>query len=156
MAEEGISQEFWSKEVDKRRNYFTEEIRQNELISKKYKNVCKYLNYIERLLVIASTVTGFVSISAPASLVGIPGGIASSAVTIQIYVITAGIKKYKSIIKKKKKKHDKRVLLAKTKLNTIVVLISKALVDFNISHDEFVSVNDSLKEYYDMKEWSLM
>ena len=89
-----------------------------------YKNVCKYLNYIERLLVIASTVTGFVSISAPASLVGIPGGIASSAVTIQIYVITAGIKKYKSIIKKKKKKHDKRVLLTKTKLNTIVVLIS--------------------------------
>ena len=138
--------------MDKRRNYFTEEIRQNELISKKHKDFCKYLNHIERLLILASTVTGFVSISAPASLVGIPGGIASSAVTIQIYVITAGIKNYKSIIKKKKKKHDKRVLLAKTKLNTIVVLISKALVDFNISHDEFASVNDSLKEYYDMKE----
>ena len=60
--------------------------------------------------------------------VGIPVGIASSVTTIEIYVVTAGIKKYKSIIKKKKK-HDKVALLAKTKLNTIEVSISKALLD---------------------------
>ena len=61
--------------------------------------------------------------------------------------ITAGIKKYKSIIKKKKKKHDKIVLLRKTKLNTIEVVINKALTDFYINHNEFVSVNNVLKEY---------
>ena len=61
---------------------------------------------------------------------------------------TCGIKK--SIIKKKKKKHDKRVLLAKSKLNSIELLISKALIDSNISHDEFILMN--LKEFYDMKE----
>ena len=61
--------------------------------------------------------------------------------------ITAGIKKYKSIIKKKKKKHDKIVLLRKTKLNTIEVVINKALIDFYINHNEFVSVNNVLKEY---------
>ena len=61
----------------------------------------------------------------------------SSAVVIKIFAITAGIKKYKSIIKKKKN-HDKIVLLEKDKLNTIEVLISKALIDSYISHGKFV------------------
>ena len=63
--------------------------------------------------------------------------------------IVAGIKKYKPIIKKKKKKHDKIVLLAKCKLT---VLLSKSLVDSNISHDKFVLISNVLKEYIDMKE----
>ena len=53
-------------------------------------------------------------------------------------MITAAIKKYTSVIKKKKKKHDKIVLLAKSKLNTIENLISRALIDTVISHDEFL------------------
>ena len=61
------------------------------------------------------------------------------------------MKKYKSIIKKKKQKHDKIVLLANTKLNSIEVLISRALFDWNITHDKFVSIN-VLKECNDMKE----
>ena len=59
---------------------------------------------------------------------------------------------YKSIIKKKKKKHDKIVLLAKSKLNGTEVLISKALIGSNISHDELVLINNVLKEYDNMKE----
>ena len=51
-----------------------------------------------------------------------------------------------------KKKHDKIVLLAKSKLNRIKVLISKTLIDSVISHDEFVLINNVLKEYYKMKE----
>ena len=85
-------------------------------------------------------------------MIGIPIGITSSAIGLKICAITAGIKKYKSIIKKKKKKHDKIVLLAKSKLNSIEVLISKALIDSNISHDEFVLMNNVLKEYDNMKE----
>ena len=60
--------------------------------------------------------------------------------------------KSKSIIKKKKKKHDKIVLLAKTKLNTIKVLISNTLIDLYISHDEFVLVNNVFRECNEMKE----
>ena len=56
------------------------------------------------------------------------------------------------MIKKKKKKHDKIVLLAKSKLNSIEVLISRTLIDSCISHDEFVSVNNMLREHDDMKE----
>ena len=81
-------------------------------MSKKHKKACTTLNYIEHFLILASTITGCVSISAFASLIGIPIGITSSAIGLKICAITAGIKKYKSIIKKKKKKHDKIVLLA--------------------------------------------
>ena len=98
-------------------------------MSEKYKNTCKYLNYVEYLLISVSTVTDCVSISAFASLVCVAVGITSSAVGIKIYAITAGIKKYKSVIKKKKKKHDKIVLLGKAKLNTIEVLTSNSLID---------------------------
>ena len=147
MAEENISQEFRLKNTDETRNYLIEEINRNELMSKKHKKICTILNYIEHFLILASTITGCVSISAFASLIGIPIGITSSAIGLKICAITAGIKKYKSIIKKKKKKHDKIVLLAKSKLNSIEVLISKALIDSNISHDEFVLINNMLKEY---------
>ena len=66
--------------------------------------------------------------------------------------ITVGIKKYKSINKEKKKKPDKIISLAKSKLNSIEVLISKALIDSNNSHDEFLLRNNVLKEFYDMKK----
>ena len=99
-----------------------------------------------------SKITGCVSISPFTSLVGILIEIASSTIGLKICVITAGIKKSKSIIKKKKKKHDKIVLLAKSKLNSVKVTLSKALIDSNITHDEFVLINNGLKELYDMKE----
>ena len=72
------------------------------------------------------------------NLLGISIGITSSAVGLKICAISTGIEKYKLIIKKKKKKHDKTVLLAKPKLNSTEVLISMALIDSNISHHEFV------------------
>ena len=81
-------------------------------MSKKHKKVCRVLNYIDHSLIVISTITGCVSISVFASLVGIPIGITSSATGLKVCVITAGIKKYKSIIKKKKN-HDKIALLAK-------------------------------------------
>ena len=115
------------KKKTETRNYLLEEIKHIDLMSEKYKNTCKY--YVEYLLISVSTVTDCVSISALASLVCVAVGITSSAVGIKIYAITAGIKKYKSVIKKKKKKHDKIVLLGKAKLNTIEVLTSNSLID---------------------------
>ena len=78
---------------------------------------------------LASTITGCVSIPTFASLVCVPVGITSSKKGIKICTITTGIKKYKSIIKKKMMKYYKIGLLGKDKLNTIKFLISKALID---------------------------
>ena len=80
MAEENTSQEFRMKIIDKTRNYFIEEINRNELISKNHKKICTTLNNIEYFLILASTITGCVSISAFASLIGIPIGIMSSVI----------------------------------------------------------------------------
>ena len=93
MSEENISQEFRLKNIDETRNYLIEEINQNELMSKKHKKVYRVSNYIEHLLILISTVMGCISISAFASLVGIPIEITSSAIGLKICVITAGIKK---------------------------------------------------------------
>ena len=85
------------------------------------------MNYIEHLLI----------------------SISKFAVGLKICVINAGIKKYES-----KKKHDKIVLLAKSKLNSIKVLTSKALINSNIihDHDQLALISNVLKEYDVMKE----
>ena len=85
-------------------------------------------------------------------MLGVPVGITSSEIGLKIYAITAGIKKYKSIIKKKKKKHDRVVLLAKSKLNSKEVSIYKVLVDSVISHDEFLLITNVIKEYSEIKK----
>ena len=121
-------------------------------MSKKHKKVSIILDYTEQFLILVFVITRCDSISFFASIVCITIGITSSAVGLKICAITAGIKKYKSIIKSKKKKHDKIVLLAKTKLNSLEVLNSKALTDSYISHDEFVLLNNVSEEYDNMKE----
>ena len=152
MPEENINEEFRLKRIDEIRNYIIEEINRNELMSKKHKNVSRVLNYIDHSLIAISIFTGCVSISAFASLVGFTIGIVSSTIGLEICVITAGIKKYKLIIKKERKKDDKIVLLAKLKLNNIEVLISKTLIDWNITHDELAFINKVLRDFYDTKE----
>ena len=108
------------------------------------------LYYIEHFLILAATITWCILISVFASLHNIAIGITSSAIGLKISVIASGIKK--SLIKKDKKKHDKMVLLAKSTLNGIEVLISKVLINSNISHNGFVLINNGLKEYDHMKE----
>ena len=93
-------------------------------MSEKYKRTCKYLNYVEHLLILVSTVTGCVSIFSFASLTCIPVGVTSSAVGIKICAITAGIKKHKSIIKKEEK-NNKIVQLLKENPKTSVEYIKK-------------------------------
>ena len=97
------SLKFRFKQIDETRNYLLKDIRHNNLISDKYKKTCKCLNYVEHLVIVVSTVTGCVSISAFASLICVPLGMTSLAVGLKICAITAGIKKYESSIQKKKK-----------------------------------------------------
>ena len=121
-------------------------------MSEKHKIVCRALNYLKDFLVFISAVSDCALISAFASLVSVSIGITISAVELEIFAITVEIKKYKSIIKKRRKKYNKRVLLAKAKLNTIKFLVSKASNHSYKSHDKFVSANNVIREYNEMKE----
>ena len=75
-----------------------------ELMSNKHIKICKILNYTDHLLILASTITGRVSIFEFSSLVGISVVIAALAITIKTWLINASIKKYKQIIIKKAEK----------------------------------------------------
>ena len=132
-------------------NYFIIEIDQNELLSNKNKEVCMTLNYIEHFLNLVYAVTVCIPISAFASLISTSKGITRSTIGLNICVIIARIKKYKSIIEKKKKKHDEIAFLAKIKLDCIKDLISSSLTDSYIEHD-YLYLIDVLRKYDYMKE----
>ena len=97
MIEENLSQEFKLKKIEQTGNYFLEEIEKNELMSRKHKKVCTTLHCIKHFLILAFSITGWISISAFPSLLGIHIGITSSAGGLKV----CAIKKYKLIIKKK-------------------------------------------------------
>ena len=136
MAEENISQKFKLKNIEEIKNYFIKETDRNELMIKKYKKVCSVLNFIKHFLILVSVVTGCISISTFASLIGIPIGIRSCAIRLKICQYL-----------RKRRRNMIIVLVAKTKLNSIKVLISKASIDSYIDHDKFVLVNNVLREY---------
>ena len=115
-----MSQVFRLKNIREATFYLLEEI---ELMSKKHKKVCTTLNYIEQVLILACAIAGCVSISPFPSFLGIFTVITSFGIGLKNCAIAAGIKKYKSIIKKKKKKNYKIVLLANSKLNSIEGMI---------------------------------
>ena len=87
-----MSQEFTLKNIDETGKYFLKEIEQNELMSRKHKQVSAALNYIELFPILASTIRGCISISAFASLVGISIGITSSAMGLKICAIVQELK----------------------------------------------------------------
>ena len=78
MAEENINQEFRFKNVEEIKNLFIKEIVQNKLMGKKQKKMSSILNYVGHFLILASAITGSVSISTFASLFGVPIEITSS------------------------------------------------------------------------------
>ena len=74
-----------------KKNDFLEKIEQTELMSRTHKKVCTALNYIEHFLILASAITGYISISAFASFFDIPIRITSSAIGLNNSAIAAGI-----------------------------------------------------------------
>ena len=105
------------------------------MIIREHKKVSTTVIYNENFLILAPTIIGCVSVSDFCFLVGTLVLITSSAIKLKTFSVAAGIKKHKLIINKKRKKHDKIVLLAKSKLNSIEVLIFMALIDSVISHN---------------------
>ena len=107
MGKENISQEFRLKNRKEINNYPMKETDQNKLVSKDHKKFFAILNYIDHLFILASAITGYVSLSDFACLVSIPIGITFSAKGLKICTMNSGIKKYQSISMKKKKNMKK-------------------------------------------------
>ena len=132
-------------------NYFYQEINQQKTYSKKLSRYVTIFDFIDKILIILSATTGGISIVSFISTIGAPVGIASASFTLIFSLSTGIIKKLLNITRNKKKKHDEILMLAKSKLDSIESLISQALNDMDISHEEFITILKGKDRYERMK-----
>ena len=127
-------------EISKIIDYFNAEIKERKDIIKKNSKYIVAFDYADKLFITLSASFGTLSIASRATVVGIPVGIAGASLTLIFTIATAVVKTLLNITRKKKKKHNKVIALAISKLNIIENLISKALIDFEITHEEFSKI----------------
>ena len=139
-------------EIKKIETYFHEEINQRKLSSKKLSKYVDTFNYIDKILIVLNTTTGGVCNISHATVVGAPVEIASAGFTILFSLATGIIKKLLKTTRNKKKNHDKILMSAKSKFNNIESLVSQALIDMEISHEEFITILKEKDKYEKMKE----
>ena len=109
-------------------------------------------DYIDKILIVLSATTGGISIISFTTTIGAPVGIASASFTLIFSITTGIIKKLLSTTRKKKKMQDQILMLAKSKFNSIETLISQALNDMEISHEEFITIFKEKDRYEKMKK----
>ena len=127
-------------EINKTKEYFNVEIKERKDIIRKISKYIVAFDYADKLFITLSASFGTLSIVLYPMVVGIPAGIAGASLTLIFTVTTGVIKTLLNITKKKKKKHNKTIALARSKLNIIENLISQALIDFEITHEEFSKI----------------
>ena len=135
---------FQLSEIMEIENYFYQEINQQKTCSKK-------LNKHVTALIVLSATSGVVSIISFTSIIEAPVGIASASFILVFSIARGIIKKLLNITRNKKNKHDKILMLAKSKLKSIESLISQALNDMDISHEEFITILNEKDRYERMK-----
>ena len=139
-------------EIKKIENYFNNVINERKSCSKKLSKYVTTFDYIDKILIILGAATGGVSIFSFTSVIGVPVGIASTSFALIFSITTGIVKKLLKITRNKKEKHDKILMLAKSKFNSIETLIRQALNDMEISHEEFVTIFKEKDRYEKMKE----
>ena len=138
-------QEFRLNKINEIKDYFLTEIRERELISK---NISKYiasLDYFDKSLNLLSILSASISIASFATVIGTPAGIIGASCGFTFSITSGFVKRFLKTIRNKKKKHNKTIMLARHKLNSIESKISKALIDKGISHEDFETIINEKK-----------
>ena len=139
-------------EINKIRDYFDNETKEREDIIKKFNKYLVSFDYLDKIFITLSASFGTLNIASQATVIGIPAGITVASLTL-IFTIRTGINKsLLKVTKKRKKKHNKIIALAKIKLNTIDTLLSSALNDSKISHEDFTNIITEKNIYENIKE----
>ena len=124
-------------EINNIKEYINAEIKDRKDIIKKISEYIVAFDYADNFFITLSPSFSTLSIASYAAVVGIPVGIAGASLILIFTVTTGVVKTLLNITRKKKKKHNKIIALARSKLNIIEHLISQALTDFEITHEEF-------------------
>ena len=125
-------QQFRLKKINETKDYFLSEIRERELISKNLSKYLASLDYFDKSLNVLSLLSGSISIASFATVIGAPAGIIGASCGFTVSITSGFVKKFLKT-RNKKKKHNKIIMLARSKLNSIENKISKALIDNEIS-----------------------
>ena len=121
-------------------------------MSQKLNKYISAFDYFDKTLIVLSATSGGTSIISFSSVIGAPAGIASASLGLVFSLTTGIIKLFLKITRKKKKKHNKIVMLARGKLNSTEALIFQALIGLGINHEEYKSFNNEEKNYRILKE----
>ena len=138
--------------IKKVKEYFNNEIKERKDLINKISKYIVAFDYADKVFITLSASFGTLSIASHTTVVGIPVGIAGASLTLIFTVATGVVKKLLSVTKKKKKKHNKIMVLARNKLNIAKTLLSSALSNLDISHEEFAKIIDENVKYEEIKE----
>ena len=145
-------QQFRLNKINEIKKKILTEIRERERINK---NISKYiasLDYFDKSLNVLSILSGSISIASFATVIGAPAGIIGASCGFTFSITSGFVKKFLKTIRNKKKKHNKIVVLARSKLNSIESKISKTLMDNEISQEDFETIINEEKKYQELKE----
>ena len=145
-------QHFRLNKINEIKDYFVAEIKERELMSKR---LCKYIDfcdYFDKSLIPLSATSGSISIASFATVIGTPVGIASAGFGLAFSLSTGIVKKLLKTTRDKNKKHNEIIMLARSKLSSIESKVSEALINSEISHEDFMIIINEEKNYRELKE----
>ena len=150
-------QQFRLNKINEIKGYFVAEIKERELMSKRLSKYIASFDYFDKSLIVLSVTTGSISIASFTTVIGVPVGMVSASFSLAFSISTGIIKKLLKTTRNKKKKHNKIVMLARSKLNSIESKISKTLIDNEISHDDFEIIKKkNIENWKKAFEWLIV
>ena len=147
------NQQFRLNKISEIEDYFIAEIKERELMSKKLSKYIPFCDYFDKYLIVLSVTSGGVSIASFATVIGAPIGTTTSAnLSLAFSLCTGLVKKLLKATRNKKKKHNKIVMLARSKLNSIESKILEALINNQINHKGFITMIKEERNYRELEE----
>ena len=143
-------QQFRLTKINEIKDYFLAEIKKGEVISKNLSKYIASLDYFDKSLNVLSILSGSISIASFVAVTGAPVGITGASCGHTFSITLGFVKKFLKTIRNKKKKHNKIVMQARSKLNSIESKISKAIMDNEIRHEDFETI---INEEKNIKNW---
>ena len=141
------NQQFRLNKISEIEYYFIVETKERELTSKKLSKYIYFFDYFDKSLRVLSVTSGGVSIASFSTVIGIPVGITSASLSLPFSLCKVLKKKLSEAARNKKKKHNKIVMLARSKLNSIESKISRALINNQISLEDFMTIINEERNY---------
>ena len=127
-------QYFRLNKINEIKDYFVAEIKERELLSKRLSKYTASFDYLDKSLIVLFVITGRISIASFATVIGAPVAMMSASCGLAFSITTGFVKKFLKTTRNKKKKHNKIVMLARSKLNSIESKTSEVLINDEISH----------------------